>query len=63
VIDESLLERMQRASGAEALDRGHLTPLILDGKRQAREDPLAVDENGAGPASPLVAALLRAIEL
>jgi len=60
-VGGNLLQRVQRPAGGKALDRRHLAALVLDCKRQAREHPLAVDEHGAGPASTLIAALLRAV--
>ena len=44
---------------AEALDGDDLAARILDGQRETRQDPLAVDEHRAGTAGALVAALLR----
>ena len=52
VINERLLERMERTWGAKPLDRRDLAAFILHRKSEARIDALAVDENGAGAASP-----------
>ena len=38
MVDERLLQRMQRAVGRETLDRGDLRAIVHDGKRQARID-------------------------
>ena len=51
---------MKRAGSAETLDRRNLAALILHGESEARIDALAIDENGAGAACPLIASLLRA---
>src|ERR1700722_13255721 len=60
VFDERLLQGMQRAGSAEALDRGDLAALILNGQSEAGIDALAINQNGASAAGPLIAPLLRA---
>ena len=35
MVDERLLQRMQRAAGCETLDSGDLRAIVHDGKRQA----------------------------
>ena len=58
--DECGLERMQPAVGRQALDRRDLATVALRGQCQAGQDRLAVEEDCAGPAGSLVAALLGA---
>src|ERR1700723_1399579 len=53
MFDKRLLQRMERAGGAEALDGGDLAPFVLNGESEAGIDALAVDEDGAGAARPL----------
>ena len=60
MIDERLLQRMQRAVGREALDRGDLRAVVHDGERQARVDAPPVDQHGARAALAVIAAFLRA---
>ena len=62
-VDERLLQRMQPVVGREPLDRGHLAPFVLHGQRQAGQDPVSVDQLHAGTARPLIATLLRAVQL
>jgi hypothetical protein len=47
---EGLLQRMERAGSAEALDRGDLAAFLLHSESQAGIDARAVDENSAGAA-------------
>src|SRR5262245_41886089 len=56
MVDERLLQRMQRALGRETLNRGDLGTIAHDGKRQARIDAPPVNEHGAGAALALIAA-------
>ena len=60
MLDERLLQGMERAGRAEALDRGNLAAFELHSEREAGIDALAVDEDGAGAARPLIAPFLRA---
>ena len=60
MVDERLLQRMQRAVVRQAFDRGDLRAIVHDGERQARIDAPAVDQHGAGAALALIAALFRA---
>jgi hypothetical protein len=62
MVDERLLQRVQRAVVGKTLDRGHLTPVVLHGKGETGEDPLPVDEHCARTARALVASLFRAVE-
>ena len=57
------LHGMELVGCPQPLDRLHLVALMLDGKAEAGVDPFAVDDDGAGPALPVIAALLRAGEL
>src|SRR3984957_14062428 len=63
MFDEGLLQGMQRAGSAEALDRGDLAAFILHSESEAGIDALAVDQDGAGATRPLIAPLLRAEEV
>ena len=63
MLDERLLQRVQRAAGGQAFDRGDRAALVLHRQRQARQDALAVDQHRAGAAGALVAALLGAGEM
>ena len=60
MVDEGLLQGMQRAVLRQALDGGHLGAVLHDGERQAGIDPPAVDQHGAGAALAVIAALLGA---
>ena len=60
VVDEGLLQRMQRAVGGEPLDGGDLGAVLHDDQRQAGIDAPAVDQDRAGAALALIAALLGA---
>jgi hypothetical protein len=56
---ERVLQRVQVARLAEALDRHDLVVLMHHGEREAGIDPSAVDQHRARPALTMVAALLR----
>src|SRR5712692_9143244 len=61
--DERLLEGMQVvAIGRQALDGDDLGVLVGDGEGQAARDAPPIQQDGAGPALPVVAALLGAGE-
>ena len=60
MVDERLLQRMQRAVRRQAFDRGDLGAVLHDGQRQAGIDAPAVDQHRAGAALAVVAALLGA---
>ncbi len=63
MVDERLLERMQVvAIGCQPLDGDDLGVLVRDGQGQAAIDAPAVEQDGAGSALPVVAALLGAGE-
>ena len=51
---------MKLTRRAKALDRGDLAAFVLNGDSQAGIDALAIDQNSAGPARPLIASLLCA---
>src|SRR4029077_20131066 len=55
LLVEGLLHRVERVPVGEALDRGHLVPVDLDGEQRARLDRLAVEQDGAGAAGRRVA--------
>src|SRR5262245_10951181 len=59
MVDERLLQRMQRALGRETLNCGDLRTVVHDGKRQARIDAPPVNEHGTGAALALIAAFFR----
>src|ERR1700722_3526748 len=58
VFDERLLQGMKRARGAEALDGGDLAAFVLNCQSEAGIDALAIDQDCAGAARPLIAPLL-----
>ena len=61
LLDERPLHRMQTALRVrQPLHRHHLAAVALHCEREAPVHPLAVDEDGARPARPFVAALLGA---
>ena len=60
MVDEGLLQRMQRAVVGQALDGGDLGAVLHDGQGQAGIDAPAVDQHRAGAALAVVAALLGA---
>src|SRR5258708_4415321 len=62
VRDERPLERVQVVAThrRQPLDRDDLTVLMRDGERQAAIDSSPVQQDGAGAALPMIAALLRA---
>ena len=49
---------MERAGGAEALNRCDLAALVLHGQSEAGIDALTGDQDGAGAARSLIASLL-----
>ena len=57
MLDEGLLQRMQRASLGQAFDCRDLRTVFHDRQREARVDPPAIDQHGAGAALAVVAAL------
>jgi hypothetical protein len=65
MLDEGLLQRMQRASLGQAFDRRHLRTVFHDRQREARVDPPAIDQHGAGAALAVVATLFgpRKVEI
>ena len=63
MVDERLLERMQVVSiGRQPFDGDDLSVLVRDGEGQAAIDAPPVEQDGAGSALPVVAALLGAGE-
>ncbi len=60
MLNECLLERMQRAVGGQPFNRGHRAAFILDRQREAGENPFSIHQHRAGPARALIAALLCA---
>jgi hypothetical protein len=56
---ERLLHRMQLFAVGEPLDGPDRTAVGLDGKHETGPDGLAIDEDGAGPAHPMLAADMR----
>jgi hypothetical protein len=63
MFDERPLERVQGADRPQPFDCLDRTPLKLHCKGEAGQDTLAVDQNRARPACPLIAPLLRAVEV
>jgi len=60
MVDEGLLQRMQRPIPRKGFDRRDLRALVHDRKGQAGIDAPPIEEHGAGAALALIAALLRA---
>ena len=58
--DEGGLQGMEHLVPSKTFNGGDVAALILDGKCEAREDAFPVDQNLAGAAPALVAALLCA---
>ncbi len=63
MIDKGLLQRMQRAICRKTLDSGDLGAVFHDGKGQAGIDPSPINQNRAGAALAVVAALFGAGEI
>src|SRR5262249_29710740 len=63
VANERFLHGVQAAVTRQTLDRRHLAAVALRRPRQARQHALAVGQDRAGPAPPLVAPLLGAGQL
>ena len=63
VIDEGLLQRMQRAVFGKPFDGGDLGAVLHDGEREAGIDAPSVDQDRAGAALAVVAAFLGAGEV
>ena len=61
--DERFLHRVQRLGRAQPLDRRHILAVMHHRQRQAAVDAPAFDDDGAGAALAMVAALLGAGEL
>src|SRR5207249_1935670 len=59
LLEKRLLDRVQPRGCRDALDRQDLLALGLDAEHQARVHEPAVDENAAGAAVAIVAALFR----
>src|SRR5262245_31959426 len=60
MVDECLLQRMKRAVGGKALNRGDAGAILHDRQCQAGVNTPAVDQDRAGAALAMVAAFLRA---
>src|SRR6266566_4011485 len=58
VLDEGRLQRMQFLTLRQTFDRGDPGAIVHHGERQAGKDALAIEQDGAGSAGSLVAALL-----
>ena len=63
VLHEGGLHRVQVLGRAQALDRGDAVALVHHGQRQAGIDPPPVDDDRAGAALAVIAALLGAGEM
>ena len=59
MVDKRLLYWMQRAVLGQAFDCCDLRAVFHDRERQAGIDPAAIDQNRAGAALAVIAALLR----
>ena len=62
-IGECFLQWMQAAVFGQALDGRHAPSAAVDGKDQAREDGLIVEQHGAGAALAKLAPVLGAAEI
>src|SRR3954454_6819073 len=62
LLDEGALQRARRVFRPEPLECGDLAPLQNGDGRQAREDRLAVDNDGASAALAEATAEFRAVE-
>jgi hypothetical protein len=58
--DERPLHRMQLPVRGQPLGRDDLGAVVPDSERETAIDPMAVEQDRAGTALPVVAALLRA---
>ena len=63
VLDEGGLHRMEPGAVGEPFNRGDLVAFVHDGEAETAVNSSAVDQNGAGAALPVIAALLRSGEL
>jgi hypothetical protein len=63
MVDERGLDGVKRAPLRQALDRQDLRAVVADREREARVDAPPVEQDGAGPALPAVAALLGSGEV
>jgi hypothetical protein len=59
VVDESLLQRMQRSFGSKPFDCRDLGAIFHASQCQAGIDPPSLDQDGAGAALAVIAALFR----
>jgi hypothetical protein len=60
VINERLLQGMERTVLSKPLDGGDGGSLLHDSEREAGIDAAPIDKNRAGPALPMVTSLFRA---
>jgi hypothetical protein len=60
--DERLLEGVKSTRLSNAFNGRNIATFELDSKCKARQNPLAIHENSAGTACPLIAALLRTMQ-
>ena len=60
MVDEGLLQGMQRAIPGKSFDGCDLRAVFHDGERQAGVDAPAIDQHGAGAALTVIAAFLGA---
>jgi hypothetical protein len=60
MVDEGLLQRMQRTIPGKSFDGRNLRAVLHDSKRQAGIDSPAVDQHCAGSALTVIAAFLGA---
>jgi len=63
MLNEGLLQWMQRVSLCQAFNRRYLRAILHDGQCEARNYPSAVDQDGAGAALAVVAALFCSSEI
>src|ERR1700730_13117952 len=63
VLDESVLDRMENPVPLQSFDRDDVVALMHDRESETRENPAAVDVDGACAALAVIAALLGSAEL
>ncbi len=63
VFDERSLQRMEFAVAGKTFDCSYLAALVLDCEREARQNSVAVAQNGASAARALVTSFFRTSEV
>ena len=63
MVDKGLLQRMQAIRGRKSFHRRDRASVILDGQRQAGQNPFPLNQHRTGPACALVTTLFGAGEV